>query len=188
LATSGDTHLGGDDWDKAVADWIHAQIQIETGANLTDKMAQQRFIDAAEKAKIELSRAYQTTISLPFIGTGSNGPISGKARSPARNSRISPAICSNAANPDGESHGRCQAFSYNDLGDILMIGGSIRMPAVQDLVKKVSGHAINLSVNPDEAVSIGAAIQGGVIAGEVKDVVFSTSPRSPSALKPSAAS
>jgi molecular chaperone DnaK len=75
LATSGDTHLGGDDWDQVVADWIHAQIKIDTGADLTDKMAQQRFVDAAEKAKIELSSNLETTISLPFIGMGSNGPI-----------------------------------------------------------------------------------------------------------------
>ncbi len=172
LATSGDTHLGGDDWDKAVADWIHAQIQIETGANLTDKMAQQRFIDAAEKAKIELSSSLQTTISLPFIGTGTNGPISWEGTlTRAKFQDLTRNLLERCKVPMEKAMADAK-LSYNDLGDILMIGGSIRMPAVQDLVKQVSGHAINLSVNPDEAVSIGAAIQGGVIAGEVKDVVL----------------
>jgi molecular chaperone DnaK len=172
LATSGDTHLGGDDWDKAVADWIHAQIQIETGADLTDKMAQQRFIDAAEKAKIELSSSLSTTISLPFIGTGSNGPISWEGQlTRAKFQDLTRNLLERCKTPMEKAMADAK-LSYNDLGDILMIGGSIRMPAVQDLVKNVSGHAINLSVNPDEAVSMGAAIQGGVIAGEVKDVVL----------------
>jgi len=172
LATSGDTHLGGDDWDKAVADWIHAQIQIDTGANLTDKMAQQRFVDAAEKAKIELSSSLSTTISLPFIGTGSNGPISWEGQlTRAKFQDLTRNLLERCKIPMEKAMADAK-LSYNDLGDILMIGGSIRMPAVQELVKKISGHAINLSVNPDEAVSIGAAIQGGVIAGEVKDVVL----------------
>lgn len=172
LSTSGDTRLGGDDWDKAVADWIHAQIQIETGADLTDKMAQQRFIDAAEKAKIELSSSLSTTISLPFIGTGSNGPISWEGQlTRAKFQDLTRNLLERCKIPMEKAMADAK-LSYNDLGDILMIGGSIRMPAVQDLVKNVSGHAINLSVNPDEAVSIGAAIQGGVIAGEVKDVVL----------------
>jgi len=172
LATSGDTHLGGDDWDKAVADWIHAQIQIDTGANLTDKMAQQRFVDAAEKAKIELSSSLSTTISLPFIGTGSNGPISWEGQlTRAKFQDLTRNLLERCKIPMEKAMADAK-LSYNDLGDILMIGGSIRMPAVQELVKNVSGHPINLSVNPDEAVSIGAAIQGGVIAGEVKDVVL----------------
>jgi len=172
LSTSGDTRLGGDDWDKAVADWIHAQIQIETGADLTDKMAQQRFVDAAEKAKIELSSSLSTTISLPFIGTGSNGPISWEGQlTRAKFQDLTRNLLERCKIPMEKAVADAK-LSYSDLGDILMIGGSIRMPAVQDLVKSVSGHAINLSVNPDEAVSIGAAIQGGVIAGEVKDVVL----------------
>jgi molecular chaperone DnaK len=172
LATSGDTHLGGDDWDKAVADWIHAQIQIETGIDLNDKMAQQRFIDAAEKAKIELSSSLETTISLPFIGMGKNGPINYEGKlSRAKFQDLTKGLLDRCRIPMEKAMADAK-LSYNDLGDILMIGGSIRMPAVQELVKKISGHAINLSVNPDEAVSIGAAIQGGVIAGEVKDVVL----------------
>jgi len=172
LATSGDTRLGGDDWDHVIADWIQAQIKIDTGADLTDKMARQRFVDAAEKAKIELSSSLETTISLPFIGMGPTGPISWEGK------------LSRAKFQDLTKHllARCQVpldkaikdsgLSYNDIGDILMIGGSIRMPAVQELVKKISGKSINLSVNPDEAVSVGAALQGAVIAGDVKDVVL----------------
>ena len=172
LSTNGDTHLGGDDWDNALADWIHAQILQDTGADLTDKMAKQRFLDAAEKAKIELSSSLETTISLPFIGMGANGPINwegtitrAKFQDLTRNLLERCKIPMEKAMADAK-------LSYNELGDILMIGGSIRMPAVQEMVRKVTGHEINLSVNPDEAVSIGAAIQGGVIAGDVKDVVL----------------
>jgi molecular chaperone DnaK len=172
LATSGDTHLGGDDWDKAVADWIHAQIQIDTGADLNDKMAQQRFVDAAEKAKIELSSSLETTISLPFIGMGKNGPINWEGKlSRAKFQDLTRNLLDRCRIPMEKAMADAK-LNYSDLGDILMIGGSIRMPAVQELVKKISGKEINLSVNPDEAVSIGAAIQGGVIAGEVKDVVL----------------
>ena len=172
LSTNGDTRLGGDDWDNALADWIHAQILQETGADLTDKMAKQRFLDAAEKAKIELSSSLETTISLPFIGMGANGPINwegtitrAKFQDLTRNLLERCKIPMEKAMSDAK-------LNYSDLGDILMIGGSIRMPAVQEMVRKVTGHEINLSVNPDEAVSIGAAIQGGVIAGDVKDVVL----------------
>jgi len=172
LSTSGDTHLGGDDWDHAVAEWIHAQIQIETGADLSDKMAEQRFLDAAEKAKIELSSSLETTISLPFIGMGPKGPISYEGKlTRAKFQDLTKNLLERCKTPMEKAMADA-SLSYNDLGDILMIGGSIRMPAVQDLVKNLSGHPINLSVNPDEAVSIGAAIQGGVIAGEVKDVVL----------------
>jgi molecular chaperone DnaK len=172
LATSGDTKLGGDDWDKAVADWIQAQIKIDTGASLTDKMALQRFVDAAEKAKIELSSSLETTISLPFIGMGSSGPISWEGKlSRAKFQDLTRNLLDRCRLPMEKAMADAH-LQYSDLGDILMIGGSIRMPAVQELVKSISHHEINLSVNPDEAVSIGAAIQGGVIAGEVKDIVL----------------
>jgi molecular chaperone DnaK len=144
LATSGDTKLGGDDWDKAVADWIHAQIQIDTGADLTDKMAQQRFIDAAEKAKIELSSSLETTISLPFIGMGANGPISWEGKlTRAKFQDLTKNLLERCRIPMEKAMADAK-LQYNDLGDILMIGGSIRMPAVQELVKKISGHSINL--------------------------------------------
>ena len=172
LSTSGDTNLGGDDWDRAIADWIHAQIQIDTGADLTDKMAQQRFLDAAEKAKIELSASLEATISLPFIGMGANGPISWEGTlTRAKFEDLTHNLLERCRIPMEKAMADA-GLSYNDLGDILMIGGSTRMPAVQEFVKKISGRNINMSVNPDEAVSIGAAIQGAIIAGDVKDVVL----------------
>lgn len=172
LSTNGDTHLGGDDWDRVLADWIQAQIKIETGVDLTDKMARQRFIDAAERAKIELSSSLTTTISLPFVGMGPNGPINfetsltrAKFQDLTRNLLERCKIPMEKALSDS-------GLSYNEISTILMIGGSTRMPAVQEMVSKVTGKQINLSVNPDEAVSMGAAIQGAVIAGDVKDVVL----------------
>ena len=172
LATNGDTHLGGDDWDHMIADWIQAQIKIETGADLTDKMARQRFIDAAERAKIELSSSLQTTISLPFIGMSSNGPINFETTlTRAKFQDLTRSLLERCRIPL-EKAMKDSGLSYNDIGDVLMIGGSIRMPAVQDLVSQITGKKLNLSVNPDEAVSAGAAIQGAVIAGDVKDVVL----------------
>ena len=172
LSTNGDTHLGGDDWDHMVADWIQAQIKIETGADLTDKMARQRFLDAAERAKIELSSSLQTTISLPFIGMSSNGPINFETTlTRAKFQDLTRSLLERCRVPL-EKAMQDSGLTYNDIGDVLMIGGSIRMPAVQELVAKITGKKLNLSVNPDEAVSAGAAIQGAVIAGDVKDVVL----------------
>lgn len=172
LSTNGDVELGGDDWDKAIADWIHAQIQIETGVDLTDKMAQQRFLDAAEKAKIELSSSLETTISLPFIGMGSTGPISYEGKlTRAKFQDLTKGLLERCKKPM-ENALSDAGLSYSDITEVLMIGGSTRMPAVQDMVSKVTGKKINMSINPDEAVSIGAAIQGGIIAGDVKDVVL----------------
>ncbi len=172
LSTSGDTHLGGDDWDKALADWIRAQIRIEAGVDISDKMAMQRFLDAAEKAKIELSSSLTTTISLPFIGMGANGPINfEKQLSRAEFQNMTRNLLERCKIPM-ETAMKDAGLSYGELGQILMIGGSIRMPAVQEMVRQVTGHEINLSVNPDEAVSRGAALQGAVIAGDVKDVVL----------------
>lgn len=172
LSTSGDTHLGGDDWDNAVADWIHAQIQIETGMDLNDNMARQRFIDAAEKAKIELSSSLETTISLPFIGMGKNGPINYEGKlTRAKFEELTRPLLERCKIPM-EKAMHDAGLTYNDINEVLMIGGSIRMPAVQQMVKSIAGKNLNLSVNPDEAVSIGAAIQGAVIAGDIKDVVL----------------
>ena len=172
LSTNGDTRLGGDDWDHVVADWIQAQIKIETGADLTDKMARQRFIDAAERAKIELSSSLETTISLPFIGMGPNGPINYEGKlTRAKFQDLTRSLLERCKVPMEKALSD-SGLTYNDIGSILMIGGSTRMPAVQELVKNVTGKNINMSVNPDEAVSVGAAIQGAVIAGDVKDVVL----------------
>lgn len=172
LSTNGDTRLGGDDWDHVVADWIQAQIKIETGADLTDKMARQRFLDAAEKAKIELSSSLETTITLPFIGMSSSGPINYEGKlTRAKFQDLTRSLLERCKIPMEKALSD-SGLTYNDIGSILMIGGSTRMPAVQEMVKAVSGKAINMSVNPDEAVSVGAAIQGAVIAGDVKDVVL----------------
>lgn len=172
ISTSGDNHLGGDDWDKVIADYIRAQIKIEKGVDLNDKMAQQRFLDAAEKAKIELSSSLETTISLPFIGMGKNGPINYEGKlSRAKFQDLTKHLLSRCEIPVKNAL-RDAKLSANDINEVLLIGGSIRMPAVQELVKRLLGKQLNLSVNPDEAVSIGAAIQGGVISGDVKDVVL----------------
>ncbi|MCQ2752862.1 MAG: Hsp70 family protein, partial [Bacilli bacterium] len=148
------------------------QIKIEKGVDLNDKMAMQRFLDAAEKAKIELSSSLEATISLPFIGMGKAGPINYEG------------VLTRAKFQDLTKHllARCEVpvknalrdakLTAKDIDEVLLIGGSIRMPAVQDLVKRLLGKQLNMSVNPDEAVSIGAAIQGGVISGDVKDVVL----------------
>jgi molecular chaperone DnaK len=172
LATSGDTNLGGDDWDHLIADWIQAEIKTQTGADLTDKMARQRFIDAAEKAKIELSSSLETTISLPFIGMSSSGPINFETTlTRAKFQDLTRGLLERCRAPM-EKAIKDSGLSYNDIASILMVGGSTRMPAVQEFVKKISGKELNLSINPDEAVSLGAAIQGAVIAGDVKDIVL----------------
>ena len=172
ISTAGDNKLGGDDWDKVVADWIQAQIKIEHGVDVNDKMAKQRFLDAAEKAKIELSSSLSTTISLPFIAMSANGPISFETTlSRAKFQDLTKHLLNRTEEPVKRALADAK-LTANDLDQVILIGGSIRMPAVQELVKRLTGKTPNLSVNPDEAVSIGAAIQGGVISGDVKDVVL----------------
>ena len=172
ISTAGDNKLGGDDWDKVVADWIRAQIKIEHGIDVTDKMAQQRFIDAAEKAKIELSSSLQATISLPFIAMSSNGPVNFETTlSRAKFQDMTKHLLARTEEPVRRALADA-GIKASELDQVLLIGGSIRMPAVQELVKKLTGKTPNLSVNPDEAVSIGAAFQGGVVSGDLKDVVL----------------
>ncbi len=172
IATAGDNRLGGDDWDKVVADWIRAQIKIEHGIDITDKMAEQRFVDAAEKAKIELSSSLQTTISLPFIAMSSAGPVNFETTlTRAKFQDMTKHLLARTEEPVKRALADAK-LKASDLNQVLLIGGSIRMPAVQELVKKLTGKTPNLSVNPDEAVSIGAAIQGGVVSGDIKDVVL----------------
>ena len=172
ISTAGDNHLGGDDWDNVLADWIKSQIQIETGVTLNDKMALQRFKDAAEKAKIELSSSLQTTISLPFIGMNANGPINFETTlTRAKFQELTKHLLKRCEQPVRRALSDAK-LTASQLDQVLLIGGSIRMPAVQELVKTLTGKTPNLSVNPDEAVSIGAAIQGGVVSGDVKDVVL----------------
>ncbi len=172
IATSGDNHLGGDDWDAVVADWIKAEIKTQTGVDITDKGALQRIREAAEKAKIELSSMLETTISLPFISITQAGPVNFETKlTRAKFQELTRHLLKRCEAP--VKHALADAkMTANDLDQILLIGGSIRMPAVQDLVKELTGKTPNLSVNPDEAVSIGAAYQGGVVSGDVKDVVL----------------
>jgi molecular chaperone DnaK len=172
LSTSGDNHLGGDDWDEIVANWIRDQIKKDFGISLEDKMAKQRFRDAAEKAKIELSSQLETTISLPFVGQNANGPINFEAKlTRVKFQEMTKPLLKRTEEPIRKALSDAK-LTANDIHEVLMIGGSIRMPAVQDLVKQIMGKNLNLSVNPDEAVSIGASIQGAVISGDVKDVVL----------------
>lgn len=172
ISTAGDNKLGGDDWDAVIADWIKAQIKQTAGVDITDKGALQRIKEAAEKAKIELSSLLETTISLPFISITSTGPVNFETTlSRAKFQDLTRHLLNRCEEPVRRALKDAQ-LTTNDLNQVLLIGGSIRMPAVQDLVKRLTGKTPNLSVNPDEAVSIGAAYQGGVVSGDVKDVVL----------------
>ena len=172
ISTAGDNHLGGDDWDNVIADWIKAQIKIQHGVDLTDKMALQRFKEAAEEAKIALSSQLETSISLPFIGMSSAGPISFETTlSRAKFQDLTKHLLERTEEPVRRALSDAK-LTANDIAEVILIGGSIRMPAVQELVKRLLGKTPNQEVHPDEAVSIGAAIQGGVIAGDVQDVVL----------------
>ena len=172
VSTAGDNHLGGDDWDQVVADWIKAQIKSESGLDITDKGSLQRIKEAAEKAKIELSSSLETTISLPFISMTSTGPVNFEATlTRAKFQDITRHLLRRCEEPVKRALSDA-GMKASELDQVLLIGGSIRMPAVQDLVRTLTGKTPNLSVNPDEAVSIGAAYQGGVVSGDVKDVVL----------------
>ncbi len=172
ISTSGDNHLGGDDWDQVVADWIKAEIKTQCNVDITDKGALQRIREAAEKAKIELSSMLETTISLPFISITQSGPVNFETKlTRAKFQELTRHLLKRCEDPVRRALADAK-MTAADLDQILLIGGSIRMPAVQELVKNLTGKTPNLSVNPDEAVSIGAAYQGGVVSGDVKDVVL----------------
>ena len=172
ISTAGDNRLGGDDWDQVVADWIKAQIKIETNVDITDKASLQRIREAAEKAKIELSALTETVISLPFISMTNAGPVNFETTlTRAKFQDLTRHLLKRCEEPVKRALADAH-MSANELNQVLLIGGSIRMPAVQELVKQLTGKTPNLSVNPDEAVSIGAAYQGGVVSGDVKDVVL----------------
>ena len=172
VSTAGDNKLGGDDWDAVVADWIKAQIKIENNIDVTDKASLQRIKEAAEKAKIELSASLQTVISLPFISMNANGPVNFETTlTRAKFQELTRHLLKRCEEPVRRALSDAH-ISASELDQVLLIGGSIRMPAVQELVQSLTGKKPNLSVNPDEAVSIGAAYQGGVVSGDVKDVVL----------------
>ena len=172
-ATAGDTHLGGDDFDKKIVDWLADEFKRNEGIDLRqDKQALQRLTEAAEKAKIELSGATQTDINLPFITATQDGP---KHLDMTLTRSQFEQMCSDLLD-------RCRipveqalkdaGLSNADLSEVVLVGGSTRIPAVQALVKRITGKDPNQGVNPDEVVAIGAAIQAGVLAGEVKDVLL----------------
>ena len=172
ISTAGDNKLGGDDWDAVVADYIKAQIKMESGLDITDKGSLQRIKEAAEKAKIELSSSLETVISLPFISMTSAGPVNFEhTLTRAKFQDITRHLLKRCEEPVRRALSDAN-MKPAELDQVLLIGGSIRMPAVQELVKQLTGKTPNLSVNPDEAVSIGAAYQGGVVSGDVKDVVL----------------
>ena len=172
ISTAGDNKLGGDDWDQVVADYIKAQIKIENGVDITDKGSLQRIREAAEKAKIELSSSLETVVSLPFISMTSAGPVNFEhTLTRAKFQDLTRHLLKRCEEPVRRALADAN-MKASELDQVLLIGGSIRMPAVQELVAQLTGKKPNLSVNPDEAVSIGAAYQGGVVSGDVKDVVL----------------
>jgi molecular chaperone DnaK len=172
-STSGDTHLGGDDWDQAVMDWLVKEFKNTEGVDLAaDKMAVQRLKEAAEKAKIELSQQQQTQINLPFITATAEGPKHlDMTLTRAKFQELTSALLDRVKGPF-EAAIKDAGLNKNDIQHVVMVGGSTRMPAVQDLVKSMTGKDPNKSVNPDEVVAIGAAVQAGVLKGDVKDVLL----------------
>ena len=172
-ATNGDTVLGGDDFDKKVMDWMVEEFKKENGIDLSqDKMSAQRLIEAAEKAKIELSSMSQTNINLPFITADATGPKHlDLTLSRAKFDELTADLVERTMIPTRKAM-EDAGLSGNDIDKIILVGGSSRIPAVQDAIRKILGKEPSKGVNPDECVSIGAAIQGGVLVGEVKDVLL----------------
>ncbi|WP_423901597.1 molecular chaperone DnaK [Eggerthia catenaformis] len=173
LATAGNNHLGGDDFDKVIMDYIVAEFKKEQGIDLSnDKMAMQRVKDAAEKAKKDLSGMLQTQISLPFISAGASGPVHLEMTlTRAKFDELTASLVAATEEPVRQALSDA-GISPNQIDEVLLVGGSTRIIAVQDSVKRLLGKEPNKSVNPDEVVSMGASIQGGVIAGDVKDVLL----------------
>ena len=172
-ATNGDKHLGGDNFDEKIIDWLIQEFKNENGIDLKrDTQALQRLKDAAEKAKIELSNSTSTEINLPYITADSTGPkhlVKTLTRAQFEN------LCSDLIQRCTIPCKKCiedSGFSINDIDEVLLVGGSTRIPAIQQLVKNFFGKEPNKGVNPDEVVAVGAAIQGGVLAGDVKDVLL----------------
>lgn len=172
-STSGDTHLGGDDFDKQIVDWIADEFKRNEGVDLRqDKQALQRLTEAAEKAKIELSSSTQTTINLPFITATADGPKHlDLTLTRADFEKLSADLLERCRVPVEQAI-RDAKLTAADIDEVVLVGGSTRIPAVQALVKRITGKDPNMTVNPDEVVAIGAAVQAGVLAGEVKDMLL----------------
>ncbi|MEG0313685.1 MAG: molecular chaperone DnaK [Erysipelotrichaceae bacterium] len=173
LSTAGDNELGGDDFDHIVVDWMVDTFKKENNIDLSkDKMALQRLKESAEKAKKDLSGMAQTQISLPFISAGADGPLHFEASlTRAKFDEMTKGLVERTLEPVKRAL-KDAGLTKNDLHQVLLVGGSTRIPAVQEAVKSVLGKEPNRSVNPDEVVAMGAAIQGGVLAGDVKDVLL----------------
>ncbi len=173
LSTSGDTHLGGDDFDEKIMKWICEEFKKQEGIDLSnDKQAMQRIKEAAEKAKCELSSVFETTINLPFITADANGPKHlDLTLTRAKFEELSYDLLERCKKPVEQAI-KDAGISKSDINEVVLVGGSSRIPAVQQLVKDYTGKDPNQSVNPDEVVAVGAAIQAGVLAGEVKDIVL----------------
>ncbi|MEY4136110.1 MAG: hypothetical protein RL205_238 [Actinomycetota bacterium] len=172
-ATSGDNHLGGDDWDQAVVDWMVTSFKNAHGVDLSkDKMAMQRLREAAEKAKIELSSSMQTSINLPYITASADGPLHlEETLTRAQFEQMTASLLERTKAPF-KAVLKDAGISLDKIDQVVLVGGSTRMPAVAELVKSETGKDANKGVNPDEVVAIGAALQAGVLKGEVKDVLL----------------
>ncbi len=172
-ATSGDNNLGGDDWDNAVVDWMVTQFKNAHGVDLSkDKMATQRLREAAEKAKIELSSSTETSINLPYITASADGPLHlEETLSRSKFESLTADLLKRTKAPF-EAVVKDAGIKVSDIDQVVLVGGSTRMPAVADLVKEMTGKDANKGVNPDEVVAIGAALQAGVLRGDVKDVLL----------------
>src|SRR6059058_3562435 len=172
-STSGNTHLGGDDWDQRVIDWLVQSFKNDHGVDLgADKMALQRLKEAAEKAKIELSAVQETTVNLPFITATNEGPLHLDYKLTRAKFQELTADLADACKGPFEQAVKDAGITKGDLNHIILVGGSTRMPAITDLVVSMTGKEPNKSVNPDEVVAVGAAIQAGVLKGDVKDVLL----------------
>ena len=173
LSTSGDTHLGGDDFDQKIIDWLCDEFKKQEGIDLrSDKQAMQRLKEAAEKAKCELSSVVETNINLPFITADANGPKHLDLQlTRAKFEQLCADLLERCKKPVEQAI-KDAGISKSEIDEVVLVGGSTRIPAVQALVKEYTGKEPNQSVNPDEVVAVGAAIQAGVLAGEVKDIVL----------------
>src|SRR5215468_8553038 len=173
-STAGDNHLGGDNFDKAIVDWLAAEFKRDQGIDLTqDKMALQRLYEAAEKAKIELSSAQETQINLPFITADASGPKHLDVRlTRAKLNELAGALIERVVGPVRQAIDDAKDKGVKEIDHVVLVGGMTRMPAVQEKVKELTGKEPHRGVNPDEVVAVGAAIQAGVLAGDVKDVLL----------------
>ncbi|MGC1381502.1 MAG: molecular chaperone DnaK [Candidatus Baltobacteraceae bacterium] len=172
-ATNGDTHLGGDDYDHRVVEWLVDQFRRDQGIDLSkDKQAMQRLTEAAEKAKIELSSVVQTTINLPFITADQEGPKHlDYTLTRAKFEELTSDLTDRCVGPFQSAIADAK-LDISKIDEVIMVGGATRMPVIQELVRKLTGKEPNLTVNPDEVVAVGAAIQAGVLSGDVRDVVL----------------